>query len=131
MSRGEFCQQVLPELRAEVRSLLEAGRAAACPKTAATCREILAVETALWTFAQVGDVEPTNNAAERAIRHAVCWRKTSYGSQSDAGRRFVERILTAVATCRQQSRCVLAFLTATLQAARLGEPQPSLLPVRV
>jgi transposase len=74
-------------------------------------------------------VEPTNNAAERALRHAVCWRKTSYGTDSAGGSRFVERVLTVVASCRQQGRDVLAFLTDAIQAARAGTKPPSLIPV--
>lgn len=97
-------------LRREVRLLLERGRACGCAKTASVCREILAVESSLWTFAVREGVEPTNNAAERAVRHAVCWRKTSYGTDSERGSRFVERMLTVVASCRQQGRGVLDFL---------------------
>src|SRR5262245_7435350 len=71
---------------------------------------------------------PTNNAAERALRHAVCWRKTSYGTDSAGGSRFVERVLTVVATCRQQGRSVLAFLTACCRASVQGGATPTLVP---
>jgi transposase len=90
------------------------------------CRELLAVEPALYTFAAVEGVEPTNNAAERALRHAVCWRKTSYGTDSVGGSRFVERVLTVVATCRQQQRDVLEFLTRCARATHAGANPPSL-----
>jgi transposase len=62
----------------------------------------LAWEASLWTFASAAGVEPTSNAAERAVRHAVCWRKTSYGTNGEKGSRFVELILTVVASCRSQ-----------------------------
>jgi len=127
LSRHGF-RRHLSWLRPAVRELLEAGAACACAATAATCRNLLAVEPSLWTFAAADGVEPTNNAAERALRHAVCLRKTSYGTDSADGSRFVERMLTAVATCRQQGRDVLAFLTDTIRAARLGVTPPSLLP---
>ncbi len=68
------------------------------------------MEASLWTFASRDGVEPTNNAAERAVRRAVCWRKTSFGTDSERGSRFVERMLTVVAACRQQGRSVLDFL---------------------
>ena len=110
-------------LRAEVKGLLESGSASACAKTAGTCREILGVEESLWTFARRAGVEPTNNAAERAVRHAVCWRKTSYGTDSERGSRFVERMLTVVASCRQQGRSVLDFLVKAVAGQK-----PSLLP---
>ena len=89
---------------------------------------MVAVEPALYTFASVTGVEPTNNAAERAWRHAACWREMSYGTDSPDGSRFVERALAVVATCRQQGRPVLASLTARAQAARDSARPPSLLP---
>jgi transposase len=90
---------------------------------------LLKVEAALWTFATSAGVEPTNDAAERALRHAVCWRKTSHGTASAGGSRFVERMLTVVGSCRQQGRDVLKFLTDCVRAERKGSPRPSLIPV--
>jgi transposase len=115
-------------LRGLFQEELEAGARCACPKTAATCRELLAVEPALWTFVRREGLEPTNNAAERALRHAVQWRKISYGTESARGSHFVENILTVVATCRQQERDILAYLTQCCQAFYAGTPAPSLLP---
>jgi hypothetical protein len=83
---------------------------------------------ALWTFGQVEGVEPTNNTAERAIRPGVQRRKSSFGTQSEAGSRFVERMMTVVATLQQQPRNVLEDLTAAHEAALRGEAAPSLLP---
>jgi transposase len=90
------------------------------------CRELFAHRHRLWTFVDVDQVEPTNNASERALRHAVIWRKLSFGTQSAAGSRFVETLLTVVETCRQQSRPVFAFLTETLQAHFARQSTPSL-----
>src|SRR5205823_949356 len=112
----------------EVVALLSRGTACGCATTAAVCRELLAVEPGLYTFVAVEGVEPTNNAAERALRHAVCWRKTSYGTDSTSGSRFVERILTVEASCRQQGRDVLEYLTACCRARRDGTEGPSLVP---
>ena len=89
---------------------------------------MLAVEPSLYTFAVAEGIEPTNNAAERALRHAVCWRKTSCGTDSANGSRFVERILTVVATCRQQGRDVLDYLERCCEGHRFGTDHPSLLP---
>lgn len=101
-----------------------------CPheKTSRTCRRILKVEDALWTFATHAGVEPTNNSAERALRKAVIWRKVSYGTQSRAGGHFVERILSTVETCRQQQRNPLDYIRQAVIAHRSGQPAPSLLP---
>ena len=97
-------------------------------KTVRTCIQILKVESALWTFVEMPGVEPTNNAAERALRPAVIWRRTSFGSQSKAGSQFVSRMLTVVTSLKAQQRDVLDFLAQSCRAARLGLPTPSLLP---
>jgi transposase len=128
LSRAEFSDQFLPGLRTEVEATLERGSACGCAKTLSVCMELLRWRQSLWTFARVPDVEPTNNAAERIVRHAVCWRKTSHGTASEAGSRFVERILTVVASCRLQARKPLDFLTQCIQAAHYGSPRPSLIP---
>ena len=117
----------LPTLQNAVHQALCAGSQCEHPKTAATCRRLLAVEDALWTFATHPDVEPTNNAAERALRAAVIWRKTSYGTQSEAGSRFVERILTVVTSARQQGRHPFELVRDAIQAQRSGTTPPSLL----
>jgi hypothetical protein len=64
----------------------------------------------------------------RAIRPGVLWRKGSFGTQSAEGSRFVESMLTVVATLKQQQRNVLEYLTAACEAALRGEAAPSLLP---
>jgi transposase len=128
LTRRGFRRSYLGWVRDEVRLLLGRGVACGCAVTAGVCRELLAVEPALYTFARVEGVEPTNNAAERALRHAVCWRKTSYGTASAGGSRFVERVLTVVATCRQQGRGVLEYLTECCRAALRGTSRPTLLP---
>ena len=97
-------------------------------KTVRTCRQLLKVEPALWLFVTVEGVEPTNNAAERAIRPAVIWRRTSFGSQTQTGSAFVARMLTVVTTLKSQHRNVLDFMTAATNAARTDQPPPSLLP---
>jgi transposase len=123
--RSTFLQTVA-WLRPMVRSTLERGAACACPKTATTCAELLRLWDCLWTFTRVEGVEPTNNAAERALRHAVIWRRVSGGTGSEAGSRFVERMLSAVATCRQQGRSVLDYLTRCHRARLLGSGCPPL-----
>lgn len=127
LKRSTFRSYMTP-VRREVERLLEAGSQCGVAKTEGTCREILKRRQALWTFVQVEGVEPTNNTAERAIRPGVQWRKGSFGTQSEAGSRFVESMLTVVTTLKQQKRNVLAYLTAAHEAALRGEPAPSLLP---
>jgi transposase len=91
------------------------------------CRNPRAWEPALWTFARVAGVEPTNNAAERALRRAVRWRTRSFGCKSAAGRRFVERRLAVTTTLRRQERRVFDYLADALRAHRRGRPAPALL----
>jgi transposase len=110
-----------------VRSLLAEGMACGCARTAKVCRRLLSAEATLWTFATSDGVPPHNNATERALRHGVIWRKTSYGTDSERGSRFVERLLTVVATCRRRGRAVLDFLVACLRSRLDGTVAPSLL----
>ncbi len=133
--REDFQNQVI-NIRQAVKAQLEKGASyhptrgekTLRAKTARTCQALLKVEPALWLFAFQEGVEPTNNAAERAIRPAVLWRRVSFGSQSAAGSEFVARMLSVVTTLRQQDRDVLAYLTEACRAARQGEVVPSLLP---
>lgn len=127
LSRADFHVRMLP-LMARVRELLEAGAQGAHARTAGTCRHLLKREASLWTFVGEEDVAPTNNQAERSRRRAVLWRRRSFGTQSEAGSRFVERILTVVTTLRQQQRDVLAYLTAACLAQLRNEPAPALVP---
>jgi transposase len=127
LARSTFRSYMTP-LRREVERLLKVGSPCGVAKTEGTCREILKRRKALWTFVQVEGVEPTNNMAERAIRPGVQWRKGSFGTQSEDGSRFVESMMTVVATLKQQKRNVLGYLIAAHEAALQGEAAPSLLP---
>ena len=111
-----------------LRDLLQSGAASGCAKTAAFCANLLELEPALWTFVRAEGVEPTNNAAERALRPAVLWRRRSFGCHSEEGCRFVERMLTVVQTLRLQEREVIDYLAAAITAHRQGLPVPKLLP---
>jgi transposase len=122
-----FAKYMWP-VRREIERLLDAGQTCGVPKTEGTCREIWKLRQALWTFVRHPEVEPTNNAAERAIRPGVLWRKGSFGTHSPEGSRFVEAMMTVVATLRQQHRHILDYLTAACEATRYGKPAPSLLP---
>lgn len=120
-------------LRRNVRALLTLGadyqkvkgEKSLRAKTASICRSLLKVEPCLWTFTNQ-EIEPSNNRAERAIRPFVTYRKVCYGTQSERGSRFLERVFSVVSSCRQQQRNVLSFLSESIQA-HLGEgTRPSL-----
>ena len=121
-------QSYVRTLRASFKMELEWGTQNACPKTAATCRELLLREGALWTFVRVEGIAPTNNSAERSLRRAVLWRKVSFGTQSESGSRFVASMLTVLMSCQQQHRNALVYLTACCQAFYAHRPVPSLVP---
>jgi transposase len=127
LTREGFVKKMLP-VATKVSVLLS--EAAKCHKgrVAGMAKAMLKLEDALWTFVHVDGVEPTNNFGERIIRHAVLWRKGSFGTDSTEGSRFVERMLTTIATLRQQRRNVLEFITAACMAALKNAPAPSLLP---
>ena len=130
LQRATF-RTYMTSVRREVERLLVLGSQCGEAKTAGTCQALWKQRQALWTFVQVAGVEPTNNAAERAIRPGVLWRKGSFGTQSEAGSRFVASMMTVVTTLQQQQRPVLAYLTAAHAAALRGEAAPSLLPTSV
>jgi transposase len=111
----------------ELERLLRSGRRCADAKAATFCANVLGLLPAVWRFVVTEGVEPTNNHAERLLRRGVLWRKNSYGSHSEAGCRFVERLLTVVQTRRLQGRSVLRYLCEALVAHRSGLPSPSLL----
>jgi transposase len=121
-------QRLMQPIRQEIEGLLLRGKYSGHPRLTGMCEELYGHREWLWTFVEEVGVEPTNNASERSLRHAVIWRKLSFGTQSESGSRFVERLLTVIESCRQQSRNVLEFLTATMQADFHNQPPPSLLP---
>jgi transposase len=115
-------QRLMKPIRREIDALLLRGAFAGI----GMAEELSNHRDWLWTFVDVDGVEPTNNASERALRHAVIWRKLSFGTQSDSGSRFVETLLTVVETCRQQSQNVFAFITTAVEAHSTHHRAPSL-----
>ena len=126
LKRDTF-RQYMWRLRAEVETLLREGACCGDKKMERSCRRILDGAKHLWAFVAIEGVEPTNNTAERAVRPAVQWRKDSFGTHSAEGSRFVERIMTAAATCRQHDRNVTEYITQACAARLHGSPSPSLL----
>jgi len=124
LARAAFAAAATPVRRAIDALLL---RGYYNPLTAGVCKELVEHRANLWTFVDTAGVEPTNNAAERALRHAVIWRKLSFGTQSAAGSRFVERLLTVVETCRRRGVNAFAWLTEAVHAYFRREAAPSLL----
>lgn len=130
LTRAKFQQWV--ERPGGVRAMIEGTLRFAAhdpnAKTAGTAKEMLTVIDAFWTFVRQPGVEPTNNFAEQIIRHAVLFRKISFGTDSARGSRFVERVLTAQACCILQKRNLLTFLIDACKARRSGTAPPSLVP---
>jgi len=122
----ETFQRRMPELQKGVESLLKDG---ACfdGKLGGKCRRILTYKKYLWVFVKDRKVEPTNNFAERIVRQGVLWRKSSFGTQSERGARYVERVLTVCATCRLQGRSVIEYLREACSCHFKGIPVPSLI----
>ena len=126
LARSTFQRHMRP-LQRRVADLLEDALRSSCDKTKRTCLRLLQNSHALWTFVYRDGIEPTNNIGERAIRRAVIIRKTSFGSQSEHGCRFLERVLTVHATLRQRGRSVHDYITDACRAHMLGHKVPSLL----
>jgi transposase len=125
--RDRLAREIEP-LQRKLRTLLEraATKNAKNRYTRTFARNLLKLWPALWTFTEIDGVEPTNNAAERGLRGAVIYRKISLGSQSDAGERFAERMLSVSQTCRLQSRSLFDYLIGALTTSARGSPAPSL-----
>jgi transposase len=124
VSHADFRTQMQP-IRTRVEAVLLRGYFDA--RVRGFCTDLWEHRARLWVFVDVEGVEPTNNAAERALRHAVIWRKLSFGTQSASGSQFVERMLSVIETCRQQKRDVFAWMVDAVQAQLAGQPAPSLL----
>jgi len=135
LSREQFIAQATQlrkgfkaELEDAAEIYIEPNEKSPLAKTVRTCRRLLKVEPALWTFVETVGVEPTNNDAERALRPAVIWRKTSFGAQSQSGSQFVARLLTVSTSLKAQGRNILDFLALACLAARSRKEPPSLIP---
>ena len=114
-------------IRASFRRLVKDGTKSTNQRVAGLSRNLLKLWPSLWTFLDE-PIELTNNAAERALRKAVLWRKNCFGNQSEAGLRYAERILSISATCQQQQVHPLDFVALSIAALRSGKPAPKLLP---
>lgn len=127
IQRGTFQRHLRP-LYGQIYLTLEEGTLCPHRQTAAMCQNLLDRYDNLFEFARhpIGLVEPTNNAAERALRHPVIWKQLSFGTQSAAGSRFVETLLTITETCRQQRRDTLQFLVDAVDARFHKRPAPLL-----
>lgn len=119
-------QNRMEPLMKRVEKLLEGGASGKC-KLSGKCRRIIKHRAHLWMFVYEQSVEPTNNIAERIVRQGVLWRKSSFGTQSERGAVYVERILTACATCRLQGRSVLEYLRNACRCHLDGIAAPSLI----
>lgn len=127
ISRAAFVRR-MALVRREVERLLLRGAESGNRSIAGMCRELHDHRDWLWAFVRVEGVEPTNNASERALRHAVIWRKLSFGTQSADGSRFVETMLTVIESCRQQKKNAFDFVAQAVQASFEHQKTPSLLP---
>jgi len=127
MSRAEFRRWTFT-VRERFEWLLERGAARSAPGFSGVCKNILEHKDALWNFVEHRGLDPTNNQAERDLRPGVQWRKTSYGSQSERGERYAERIMTVTHTLRKQQRPVFEYLYHACLNSQNGRSPPSLLP---
>jgi transposase len=127
LSREQFIKKMRP-VQLNVATLLTEASTCKSKRVRGMAKEMMKLEWAFWTFVETPGIEPTNNFGERQIRHAVIWRKGCFGTDSAAGSRFAERMLTTIATLRQQRRNVLEFIATACTAELTGAAKPSLLP---
>lgn len=125
ISRREF-QKELSQHRQDIYKWLKFGANCDHRRTRVSCQRILQQYETLFVFTRYPNVDPTNNVCERALRHPVIWRKLSFGNDSDDGITYVERILSVLATCRQQDLNPYDFLQQIVHADRRALPLPAL-----
>ena len=125
LSREKLVAWMAP-VREQVEAVLQRAVAANIKGVSGSCADIVAHKEALWTFVEHDGVPPTNNHAEQEIRAFVMWRKRSFGTQSERGNLFAERLMTVAHTARKQKKDVLSFLTACCQAQAEQVSPPSL-----
>lgn len=130
ITRRTFKQAMEP-VRATIESLLLQATTCGHAKTEKTCKNLLKYREALWTFVNMEGVEPTNNLAEQQLRAFVIWRKNSFGSQSERGNQFIERMMTITATCKLQKRNRCDYITQAVAAHLKNEAIPSLIPTKL
>jgi transposase len=126
MSRAELINCVEEGPKKDIALWLKAGviYEDTRSKTKATCRDFFNRFDMLWVFVYKENVEPTNNAAERSLRFGVIWRKLSYGSQSEKGERFVERVMTVAMTLRLRAKNTFQYFTECFRAFIRGGRSP-------
>lgn len=127
--RHELIRRIEDGAKEDVNVLLKIGvmHEETLNKTKATCADLLNRFETLWTFIYTEGVEPTNNAAERGLRHAVIWRKLSHGSQSEAGERFIERVMTVAMTLKLRAKNTFEYFTMCFRTfIRGGQSPPAL-----
>jgi len=127
MKRADFQRKMKP-LRSRVERLILQGAHTSVRPVRGMCWQLDRLSAAMWTFVDVEGIEPTNNEAERALRRLVLWRKSSFGTHSERGSRFVERMMTVALSLRLQNRNVLDFLVEAMEASLKHQPLPSLVP---
>jgi IS1 family transposase len=86
--------------------------------------EILNDWDAVVAFVHNPELPPTNNDAERALRHAIIARKISFGTRTDEGSRFYAAALSVITTCRQRGVKTLGYIASLIAAARAGLSVP-------
>lgn len=126
LTREELAGWLAPVRRHFERTLETAAKTEFAGLSGA-CADILAHREALWTFVDHEGVEPTNNHAERELREFVLWRKRSFGSQSERGERFAERVMTVAHTARKQGKAVFEYLVCSIEAHVKGASAPQLI----
>ena len=115
LSTDKYVEWMKP-VREQFEAVLQRAAAAEIDRMSGSCADILEHKHALWTFVERDDVEPTNNHAERELRAFVMWRRRSFGTQSDRGNVYAERVMTVAHTARKQNKNAFAFLIACVRA---------------
>jgi transposase len=116
----------ISHLRKKLEGSLIDGMASGSADFGDFCQKILDKFENLLMFTKSGDIDPTNNLAERDLRSLVLWRKKSYGTRSERGKRFAERISSVAGTIKRKGLNTINFLKEAVCAFYRSEEAPYL-----
>jgi len=126
LHRASLAEWIDPS-KIALSDFLQRAVAANIKRLSGSCKNLLKHVDALWKFVDHEGVDPTNNHAERELRPIVLWRKSSFGSKSESGDRFVERVMSVVQTARKLGRSARDYILDAIRAQLNSEQAPLLL----
>ena len=116
--------RLIRQLLAGLRRVCHLGKKADHNKLQALAKEILNDWDAVVAFVNHPELPPTNNEAERALRHAVIARQIGFGTRTREGSLAYSSLLSVIETCRLRDLNPWTYIAEVLALARQGLSPP-------